>query len=174
MKDLPYILLIFAAGVCWPLQAAVNAELKTRTGQPLVAVLVNGGGAAVIAGLAMVVLGLAARQIHTPTADQVSSTPWWAYLGGVISVLVIAAQSSSAGPLGAALMITVLVAGQGVSSLVFDGFGLLGYDHRPVTATRLAGVLCVLLGAGLLAFGGRSNAPPTSDDPEAVQSPTGQ
>lgn len=158
MNHVMYMLLIFAAGVCWPLQAAVNAKLKAHADQPMVAVLVNGGGAAVLAGLAMLVLGVAAGRMHVPTAQAMGSAPWWAYLGGVFSVLVIVAQSTSAVPLGAALLITLFVAGQGLSGLLFDQFGWLSFERKPVTGTRIAGVACLLLGAVLLSAGQRSGA----------------
>ncbi|MEM1184194.1 MAG: DMT family transporter [Planctomycetota bacterium] len=155
MNKLPYMILIFAAGVCWPLQAAVNAELKNRSGQPLAAVMVNGGGAAILAGIGLVVLGLWWGKLHVPTLASMQAVPWWAYLGGVISVLVIVAQSTSAVPLGAALLITLFVAGQGLSSLVFDQFGLLGFVPRSATPMRVMGVGLLMAGAVALAIDGQ-------------------
>ncbi|MEM7623119.1 MAG: DMT family transporter, partial [Planctomycetota bacterium] len=140
---LVYMILIFAAGVCWPMQAAMNGQLKRSVSQPLVAVMVNGGGALLLAGLAMLVLGVWAKQLSTPSAAAMRSVPWWAYLGGVFSVLVIIAQSSAAGPLGAALLVTLFIAGQGISSAVFDQFGLLGFDRKPVSLTRGLGVIAL-------------------------------
>ena len=94
MPKLPYMILIFAAGLCWPLQAAINSQVKVKTAQPLAAVFVNGGGAAILAGLIMLILGVWAGRIQTPTASAIQSIPWWGYLGGIVSVLVIIAQSS--------------------------------------------------------------------------------
>ncbi|MEM7754774.1 MAG: DMT family transporter [Planctomycetota bacterium] len=168
MPKLPYMLLIFAAGVSWPLQAAVNARLKQSTGQPLAAVFVNGGGAAVLAGLSLLVLGLWAGRAALPSTTAIQSVPWWAYLGGVFSVLVIVAQSTSAVPLGAALLITLFVAGQGLSSLAFDQFGLLGFEQRSISPLRIAGVTALLLGAGFLAADARTTTPP--DQPKSVES----
>ena len=170
MPKLPYMLLIFAAGVCWPLQAAVNAKLKNSTGQPLAAVLVNGAGAAILAGLALLVLGVWAGRVAVPTAGAVQSVPWWAYLGGVFSVLVIVAQSTSAVPLGAALLITLFVAGQGLSSLAFDQFGVLGFEQRSASPMRIAGVAALLVGAGFLALDGREAAPKPEAPEESERS----
>lgn len=152
VQNLPYMLLIFIAGVSWPLQAAVNSQLKERTNQPLAAVIVNGGGAAVLAGIALLVLGVLLGRVHTPSAQSVAGVPWWGFLGGVVSVLVITAQSSAAVPLGAALLVTLFVAGQGLSSAIFDQFGLLGFDKKPVSIARGVGVLLLMVGAVTIAL----------------------
>ncbi len=159
MNSLPYMILVFFAGLSWPLQAVVNSELKHRTGQPLASAFVNGGGAAVLAGLALVVLGLWARKLQMPTADEIQQIPWWAYLGGVFSVLVIVAQSSSAVPLGVAMLITLFVAGQAVSSMVFDQFGLLGLEQRSISPLRAVAVALLLCCVGLLAVDRKRNSP---------------
>ena len=165
MNNAVYMVLVFVAGMSWPLQAAVNAELKNRTGQPLASAFVNGGGAAVLAGLALLIFGLWAGRLQVPTMSDVQQTPWWAYLGGFFSVLVIVAQASSAAPLGVALLITLFVAGQAVSSLVVDHIGLLGLDQRSITPTRVVAVIVLLGCAALLAY---ENRPATAAQQRAV------
>jgi transporter family-2 protein len=159
MNNAFYMALVFVAGMSWPVQAAVNAELKSRTGQPLASAFVNGGGAAILAGLALLIFGLWAGRLQMPTMNEVQQTPWWAYLGGFFSVLVIVAQASSAAPLGVALLITLFVAGQAVSSLVVDHIGLLGLVPRTITPTRVVAVVVLLGCAALLAFDNRASTP---------------
>lgn len=167
MNAAPYIILVFVAGLSWPIQAAVNSELRVRTGQPLASALVNGGGAAVLAGLALLVFGLWARRLQFPTMEDIQQTPWWAYLGGLFSVLVIVAQSASAVPLGVALLITLFVAGQAVSSLLVDQFGFLGLEQRPITPLRIIAVVLLLGCVGLLAYDRKESGSAPDTQPPA-------
>ena len=52
--------------------------------------------------------------------------------------------------IGGAAFIALIVAGQMAGALALDHFGALGFPERPVTALRLAGVACVVLGVVLL------------------------
>ena len=54
-----------------------------------------------------------------------------------------------------AAMISLIVAGQVLSSMVFDRFGLLGLPVRDITWIRVAGATLLLLGAVLVNFGDR-------------------
>ena len=168
MSKAVYMALVFIAGMSWPIQAAVNSELKSRTGQPLASAFVNGGGAAVLAGLALLILGLWAGKLHLPSAGDLHATPWWAYLGGVFSVLVIVAQASSAVPLGVALLITLFVAGQAPSSLAVDYFGILGLEARASTPTRAIAVAVLLGCAAVLALDNQASQTDAKPDPTPI------
>ncbi|MEM9082756.1 MAG: DMT family transporter, partial [Planctomycetota bacterium] len=139
MDRIFYVFIIFFAGICWPMQAAINSELKHRTNQPLISAMVNGGGGAMLAGMILLALGLITGRGSQENSVSLGSVPWWAWTGGVFSVIVIVAQSTSARPLGAALMVTAFLAGQVLSGLVFDQFSLMNYPHRAITPAIRAG-----------------------------------
>ena len=168
MDRLPYLLLIFGAGLCWPMQAAVNAELKARVDQPLVPVIVNGGGGAILAALILLTIAFASSRLTLPTTAQLSAIPWWACVGGVFSVVIIVAQASSARPLGAALMVVAFLAGQVLSGAVFDQLGLMNYPVKQISPMRVLGIGSVLVGLVLL-FVDASHRPPepAQDRPRA-------
>ncbi|MEL6797820.1 MAG: DMT family transporter, partial [Planctomycetota bacterium] len=107
MPKLWIIILVLAAGASWPIQSAVNGQLKVVTKSPFVASLANGAGAAVIAGLVLLVGGILLRQITLPGTAEYGRVPWWAWGGGVFSVLVIVAQSTGAHHLGTAQLISL-------------------------------------------------------------------
>jgi transporter family-2 protein len=50
--------------------------------------------------------------------------------------------------LGAATLIALVVAGQALASVVVDHFGWVGFEAKPVTIGRIAGI--TLLGAGVV------------------------
>jgi transporter family-2 protein len=56
----------------------------------------------------------------------------------------------SAPKLGAALLMSCLVAGQLLSSVIFDHMGWLGYAPRPISPGRIAGVACLGVGIWLI------------------------
>ena len=86
-------------------------------------------------------------------------------------MLVIVAQSSSAAPLGVALLVTLFVSGQAVSSLLVDHVGLLGLPSRPASLTRVLAVTGLLACAAALAFEGRSGGTPERDSADTTASP---
>jgi transporter family-2 protein len=52
--------------------------------------------------------------------------------------------------IGVAMTISLIIAGQLITALVMDHFGLLGLEVRQVTPLRVAGVVLVGLGAVLI------------------------
>ncbi|MEL7484848.1 MAG: DMT family transporter [Planctomycetota bacterium] len=144
------IVLVLAAGASWPIQSAVNGQLKVVTKSPFIASLANGAGAAILAGLVLLVGGILLKQVALPGAAEYSRVPWWAWGGGLFSVLVIVAQSTGAHHLGTASLISLFVVAQSVSALVVDHFGLLGIPHKPVNTQRLVGVGMLVVGSILV------------------------
>ena len=71
-----------------------------------------------------------------------STAPWWAYLGGTIGVVFIAAGSWLIPRIGAAHTAMLIIAGQMISGVVLDI--ILGAPGN--TAARITGVLCILAG----------------------------
>jgi len=59
----------------------------------------------------------------------------------------VAGSIFAAPKLGAAALIAVIVAGQALSSLAVDQFGWVGFEQKPITAGRIAGM--ALVGAGV-------------------------
>lgn len=139
------VVLVALAGALSPAQAGLNARLRELLGSSAEVAIVNG-----IVGALPLVLYLVVRGLTVPGADAVRDTPWYVWTGGLIGSYFIIVTLLSAERLGAALLVTVLVAGQAVGGLVLDHFGLLGYEVKPVTLWRLAGVLLVVAGVVLL------------------------
>jgi transporter family-2 protein len=130
-----------AAGTANPFQAGVNAELNRQLEQPLWA-----GIAVYITGLAtLIVLQLCLRQ--PVPADKLPGVTWWAWLGGLISVVPTVIALIIAQRLGSALFTGLSITASLVTSVLLDHFGLIGFRHHPASPARLAG--CALMIAGL-------------------------
>lgn len=139
------IVLVLLAGALSPAQAGINAQLRDLLGSPAEVAVVNG-----LVGALPLVLFLAARGLSLPEGDAAQGAPWYVWVGGLIGSYFVIVTLLSAERLGAALLVTLLVAGQAVGGLALDHFGLLGYETKPVNLWRLAGIGLVVAGVVLI------------------------
>jgi bacterial/archaeal transporter family-2 protein len=139
------LLLALAAGVLLPVQAGVNAQLRSVVGSPLAAALVS-----FLVGTAG--LGTAAVIFRAPMALRAAwaVSPWWLWLGGLIGALYVVATIVLAPRLGAATLVAAVVAGQMIASLLLDQYGLLGFPTHPINGLRVLGAALVTVGVILV------------------------
>ena len=143
---MPLLALLFAlvAGALIALQFGVNAALRGFL-----------GGSAFFATLVSYAVGtltslacLLALRPALPAWNRIAAAPWWTWTGGAIGVGYVTASVLLAPKLGATRLIVLVVAGQLLTSVLLDHFGLLGYAVRPFNGWRALG--CVLLMAAVL------------------------
>ena len=139
------LLLALAAGVLLPVQAGVNAQLRSVVGSPLAAALVS-----FLVGTAG--LGTAAVIFRAPMAVRTAwaVSPWWLWVGGLIGALYVVATIVLAPRLGAATLVAAVVAGQMIASLLLDQYGLLGFPTHPINGLRVLGAALVTVGVILV------------------------
>lgn len=82
-----------------------------------------------------------------------SRLPWWIWLGGVIGAVFITVSATFAARLGLTLFSAVVIAGQLLTSVGLDHFGLLGAERHPVSWLRIAGVALLVAGIALIRRG---------------------
>lgn len=134
-------LIALVAGAANPFQSATNAELNKQLGQPVWA-----GLAVYATGL----LGLLAVQafVRQPLpADRLAAPHWWAWMGGLISILATMAGLLLAQKLGSGLFTGLSLTASVVTSVALDHFGLVGLKQHAASPGRLIG--CTLLVAGV-------------------------
>lgn len=141
------------AGAAVPFQAGSNAALGRFLGHPLWATLVSLG-----VSVLMVIPALLVMRAPLPQIAALAQAPWWTWLGGVAGVAYITAALMLTPRLGAAGFIVCVIAGQVVSSLVIDQWGLMGLAQRPVNGLRLAGVALIVLGMLVVQWGTSTSA----------------
>ena len=140
----PVILIIvigLAGGVAVGLQSPLASMISQRLGIFESVFIVHVGGA-IVALLPLLFMG-------GGKLSQWRSLPWYALCAGVFGLVVIAAISFMIPRVGIAASITVIVAGQLMVGLFLDHFGLLDASIRPVDATRILGIVVVLVGVWL-------------------------
>jgi transporter family-2 protein len=139
------LLLALAAGVLLPIQAGVNAQLRTALGSPVAAALVS--FVVGTAGLAAVMLAL---RTSLPLRSAWAETSWWQWTGGLVGAAYVLASIVLAPRLGAATLVAAVVAGQMLSSVLLDQYGLVGFPVHPISAVRLLGAGLVIAGVLLI------------------------
>jgi transporter family-2 protein len=148
-ERLGWIALGLAAGAVLPVQGAVNAQLRADLDQPLAA----GTLSFVVATAAMAVAlftALAVARTPRPRMDGLGLLPWWGWLGGLVGATYVTSVFLLIPEIGVAPTIALTVAGQQLASLLVDRYGLLRLPRRAISTVRLAGVVLLLAGVGLI------------------------
>lgn len=139
------------AGAALPVQAAVNARLRTGLDAPFGAAAVSFGVA--LAAMIVVLAVVLAAGAPRPRPAGLRRMPWWGWAGGVIGAGYVTTTLVAVGEIGAAPTVALTVAGQQLASAVADHRGLLRLPRRPLTVTRLTGVTTLVAGAALIQLG---------------------
>ncbi|WP_372822075.1 DMT family transporter [Pseudomonas parafulva] len=142
------LLIALLAGAAVPFQAGSNAALGRLLGHPLWA-----AGVSLLISLMMLVPALLLMRAPMPQLQNLAQAPWWAWLGGVAGVIYITAALVLTPRLGAAGFIVCVIAGQVLSSLLIDQFGLMGLPEKPVNLPRLLGVAMIVGGMLVVQWG---------------------
>lgn len=146
-----FLAMAFLIGLVVPLQSAINSSLRDtlRSGSVLAALVSFAVGTVTLLGVAALT-----RQPFA-TLAALGRAPWWEWLGGALGAFFVFGSTLLAPRIGLAAMISLIVAGQVCSSLLFDRVGVLGLPARGLSWARVAGAVLILAGAVLVNFGDR-------------------
>ena len=133
-----FIVMAFAAGILVGLSRQLNGRLTLSTSAMEASFWNHIVGFAFLTMIAIIFGGL----FEGPIND----VPKWAYLGGTIGVIFIAASSWLVPKIGAVSTTMMIIAGQMISGLILDLIRGVPGD----TLWRCAGTLLILLGMWLL------------------------
>jgi len=131
-------------GVLLAAQAPTNALLGKASGSAIVAAFISFLIGTIALGAAVAVTS---GKLFDPGLKQV---PWYAWLGGFYGAFFVAAAAFGAPRVGLGVFLTAAIAGQLAAALLVDHYGLFGLMRQPVTLTRAAGLLLILVGAVLV------------------------
>lgn len=138
------LVLAVIGGVLLAIQAPTNAILGKASGSPIVAAFISFLIGTIALGAAV---ATTSGRLFDPSLKQV---PWYAWAGGFYGAFFVAVAAFGAPRVGVGVLLTAAIAGQLAAALVLDHFGLLGLARHPVTLTRAAGLVLVLIGAVLV------------------------
>lgn len=144
MKYLFYLLPLIA-GVSMSIQSGVNGQLRAALGQPLIAAFIS-----FLSGTITLLLLLLFTRTGFPSMQELGAVNLYKYTGGMLGVIVVTFVILSVQQVGASNMFVLIIAGQLVTALLMDHFGILGLQLNPVNFQKLAGILLVVAGAYLV------------------------
>ena len=144
MKILFYLLPVFA-GVAITIQSGVNSQLRTAIQHPLMAAFIS----FVVGTIALAVL-LTLSKDSIPGLSQYTSVSWYKYTGGLLGAFVVTVTLVSVTQIGAGNMFVLIVAGQLITAVLMDHFGVLGLKASPVSVQKIFGICLLVAGAWLV------------------------
>lgn len=144
MKILFYLLPVFA-GVAITIQAGVNSQLRTAVQHPLLAAFIS----FIVGTVALAFLLLFSKET-IPGLSEYGNINWYKYTGGLLGAFVVTVTLLSVTQIGAGNMFVLIVAGQLVTAVLMDHFGILGLRQDPVSVQKLIGICLLIAGAWLV------------------------
>ena len=144
-----YSLFALTIGLIIPLQAAINHQLKSVIGHStLLAALVSFS----VGTLALLCISLATGQKISALAQLPKAEPWM-LLGGLLGAVFVFGTTLIAPKLGAATMLSLIITGQIIASMLFDRFGWFAMPTKDLSWPRLLGAALIIVGVLLVNFG---------------------
>lgn len=138
-----YLVIIAAiGGIAVALQGQLMGSIDKQTGT-LESVFVTYGGGGFLIGLIMILL-------RGGNLSGLTQVPWYTLLSGPMGLILIAAIGYSVPRLGLVPAFTIMVAAQFATAALIDQFGLFGADIRPITLSRITGMMVMFLGIWLV------------------------
>src|ERR1700676_4826191 len=128
-------LFVVAAGSFSAVQAGANAQPRKSLDQPLLAALCVYGSA-----LIALLIALPFTRIAGIAQSKVTGAPWWAWVGGLLSIMSTMAGLMLAEKMGSMFFTATTVTCSMVCSVFLDHFGWFGFEVHPISPWRLAGV----------------------------------
>ena len=137
------------AGSAIAVQAPINAQLRLWLRSPWSAT-----SASLLISFLVGMIALAVVLLISPTpaprlAD-VSASPWWVWLGGVLGAYYVLASIIATPRIGPVLFFGLIVTGQLLTSLLLEHYAWFGLERHPISIGRMFGVLLLLAGTVLI------------------------
>ncbi|MBC7901870.1 MAG: DMT family transporter [Gemmatimonadaceae bacterium] len=140
-----FFLLPFFAGVAISIQAGINSQLRVSINHPVLAAFIS----FFVGTITLAIMLFFSKQVM-PEISQYANIGWHKYIGGLLGVFVVIVALVSVREIGASNLAVLVIAGQLVTAVIMDQFGLLGLARSPITMQRAAGVCLLIAGVYLV------------------------
>jgi len=144
MKILFYVLPVLA-GIALTLQSGINYQLRAALNHPILAAFIS-----FLVGTVALLLILILSKQALPAWQVYSGISWYKFIGGLLGVFIVTVTLLSVKEIGAANMFVLIIAGQLVTAVWMDHFGIMGLTISPVTVKKMAGICLLVAGAWLV------------------------
>jgi bacterial/archaeal transporter family-2 protein len=138
------VLLAAGAGCLVGMQAPINSRLGRSVGS------VQAATVSFMVGTLVLLLAVAFVNGGFQTFAHIGRAPWWALLGGLFGAVFVTIAIVTVRTLGASGLSAAVITGQLAVSVAIDRFGLLGITKQPVGASRIVGLVLLVVGVVLV------------------------
>lgn len=136
--------LALASGIFMAIQGSLNAVLSKYIGLIETTLLVHA------IGTVLLLIILFVFKMGKGNLGSLGEAPWYAYLGGVISVFIIYLVAASIPKVGMANATTAIIVGQVLTAVLIDYFGGFGLTKACISWCDFLGLALLAAGAYLL------------------------
>jgi transporter family-2 protein len=137
--------LALLAGAALPIQFSINAQLRDAVGGPVMAAAIS----FVVGTLCLMVAFVVVRQ-PLPRLSRLAEAPWWVWTGGALGATYVLLSIILLPRIGAATTVGLIVAGQMLTAIVLDHYGLLHVPVQRLSVLRAIGATLVIAGVALI------------------------
>ncbi|HLO41504.1 MAG TPA: DMT family transporter [Phycisphaerales bacterium] len=139
------VILALLVGIATACQPAINAKFARYTPSSIYGGLLNFAVGLLVMVAVLGVYSLATRT-PAPSVQMVGQAPWWSWIGGVLGAFFVTMSVILLPKMGAAVFVSLVVAGQLVGASIIDHYGLLDVTSRPMSWGRILGVILLIAG----------------------------
>lgn len=147
MQWVGLLLLAVFAGAVVPFQSAININLARGLGHPLWATFTS-----LVVSVLVLLPVIIVLRLPLPSLAPLGKLPLWMWTGGAFGVCFVALAVVLLPKLGASGFLALALAGQMITSIVLDHFGLFGLVEKHLTLPRLFGAVFLMAGVALIQF----------------------
>lgn len=145
-----HALLVFVAGMFCATQIAINGTLGEVAGSSWLGTTIS-----MSVGLVGSLLLIAVLYLSKGRAGVFRDVPdipfkWYMLTGGSLGVVIVGTNSITAPLIGAGMVSIMNLIGFMIGGLFIDATGFLGIDRKPVTVTKIIGVLAMIGGTVII------------------------
>ncbi|MDI3521552.1 MAG: bacterial/archaeal transporter family-2 protein [Anaerophaga sp.] len=145
MTKYVFILAALLIGGFLSVQGSINAQLSSFLRHPLQASLTN----FLVGTVILIFLNIILRT-SLPSIAEMKSVPWYLFLGGAIGAIFVTSVVLLIPKIGVTNMLAASIAGQLIVASIIDHHGLFNVTVHPVSLSRIAGIIMLLLGIFLI------------------------
>jgi bacterial/archaeal transporter family-2 protein len=139
------LLLVALGGAGLTIQVVWNARLRTSTASPVLTAIIS-----VFVTLLSLALLWASGATNRGSIPAFNALPKWAWFGGVFAAYYLVASLIAIPKLGAAVVFSLVIAGQMAAALILDSTGAFEVAQIPLSASRVLGTALLLIGVILI------------------------
>lgn len=140
-----WIVFVMLAGTVMPIQAGINSQLAKHLASPAQAAFISFLGGVLCMALYCLLSGA-----FFPSVSKLVKVSPFLLTGGLWGCVMILTAIFFAPRIGAATLVSCLITGQLLCSVLLDHFGIVGYTQHSASPIRALGVFFLLLGVFLI------------------------